>query len=685
MTAVMAGLALAPAYGQELGTVRTDYMFKHTETPMGVHPYSTTVFTEGEHTVATMRGDDIFSTKNLVTDMALNPAGNSFAVITKDKKGKVALEIYGTDTADHRIHKFNTNDYGYPTAVAFSADARELIVTTDKGIYEFEVKKFKPLNHFSLSMQPTAIAVSDNGYFLAMTEGSKVGIYNLQTHTMRTTLDLEEPVNDATFSDGSDMLAVVTADGVLNVYDTRNFTIRTSIDDLGEGLACAFNDTGKYISVATSPTTIKVINLVRTDESETVEVPMENVKDLAFIKDSRGNTLLAYTTTYSLGAKRMLNLEPYYARLVSDRADEKMAEWLKMMPGETMEAYQLRMENQAKQRRLFEDELSTEYAGDMLSMATITLGNYDRGSQRLEVDFSNMPTIFLEVPQEDVVSFTSPDDLEFSDARYGLTADDNFELIYAKIRNKADGKTYVYDNLDRVPMNFMTSDDNVVSLEVLRQQQMEEIKLQEIRQSVVEEAKHANVISDHTHIAVDSRVEPTYNANGDKILNYIVKFTYTVEPAFSASEDFGPGKYHVAESGAATSMLKIVKEAFDGDFAQYLRPGQAVNIAISGTADATPIVRKIAYDGSAGEYEDEPIYQNGQLQSITVTTKGGIESNEQLAFVRAAGVKDYLEKNINNIKDLNRNYRYNIDVSEDKGSEHRRITAEFTIVDAFAE
>lgn len=93
---------------------------------------------------------------------------------------------------------------------------------------------------------------------------------------------------------------------------------------------------------------------------------------------------------------------------------------------------------------------------------------------------------------------------------------------------------------------------------------MEEIRLQEVKQQVMAEAKRNNVISDHTNITVDSQVVPAYDADGNKILNYLVKFTYEVDPEFSAVEDFKPGKYTIAESGAATSMLNIVQQAFEG-------------------------------------------------------------------------------------------------------------------------
>ena len=380
----------------------------------------------------------------------------------------------------------------------------------------------------------------------------------------------------------------------------------------------------------------------------------------------------------------MPNLKPYYNKLISEELDSRMAEWEKMMPGETMDEYRARVtqESRARQRRLFEDEISTNLAGDLLSGASMSLGAYDRANGVLALNFDSMPTIFLPVPENEVSKFHSADDLSLSDVQYGILPDDSFEIVYAKVTNKADGKEYVYDNLERAALNYMAEDD-AISLEMLQQQQMEEIKLQELREKIVNEAKNMNVISDHTSITVDSRVVPDYDANGKKILNFQVNFSYNVDPQYSAVEDFGPGKYHVNESGAASSMLKIMKEAFEGDFSQYVVPGKKLNIKLTGAADATPIRSGIAYDGAFGEIENEPVYRNGELSTLSVTTKNGIKENEQLALARAFGVKDYLEKNVRNLDDMNRSYRYEVNVSKDKGSEHRRITVELTFVDVY--
>ncbi|MDE7141739.1 MAG: hypothetical protein K2O33_02455 [Muribaculaceae bacterium] len=425
-----------------------------------------------------------------------------------------------------------------------------------------------------------------------------------------------------------------------------------------------------------------LINLIN-DEQETYDIEEGFVTDLRFIPDSRRNTLMTYTTLNAVKAKRMEHLAPYYGKLISDQVNDRMNEWMKMLPGETLEEYQARVneESRAAQMRLFESEISTQFAGDQLSMAEVSLGKYNRTNGMLQVDFSTMPSILLPVPEDNIAAFTDASDISFTDVRYGVLPDDNFEIIYAKVVNRNHGETYVYDNIERMPLSFMEGDDNVVSLEIIQQQMMEEKKLQEIRQQVIERSKQQNIISDHTHITVDSKVVPDFDANGEKILNYLVKFTYEVDPEFSAEEDFLPGKYHVEESGAATSMLTIVKEAFEGDFAQYLKDGKKLKINISGTADSSPIICGIPYDGSFGEIVEEPVWQNGELSSITIADKA--MQNEQLALLRAMGVRKYLNDNVRDIAKMNTDYRYEVNVAQDKGGQYRRITTEFTFIDAF--
>lgn len=668
-----------------------DYVFKYPASPKGLDRYATSVIGYNDHGVYTMNGTQMTSSGKVIHAMKLNPTGVYYGLIGGEgKKTKLSVYRNHSDVNTPSVWTYSSKKFGVPTAFAFTPDGRTLMVATDGKINRLSQKgrKFELIDTIPLAGPATDLILSNNGFYAAAPDGDKIRIYNLQENTLRTTLDLGEKVNDAMFTDDSSEFGVLTADGVLRVYDARTFLIKNSYDELGEGISFCFNQDGKYAAVATSPFNIVIFNLITPEEDrfyiETVE---GDINDLLFIMDAQNNIVLTSTAYKALKARRMESLTPFYGKLVSSEADELMAEWMKMRPDETMEEYKLRVNSEtiAKQRQLFEDEIATAFANNMLSMAMISLGEYDPRHELQEVNFDNMPSIYLPVPKADKENFTDASTLEFRDVRYGIMPNDKFEMIYANVYNSADGKIYTFDNVNRTPLAFMVDDedDDPMTIEVIQQQQMEELKLQEIKQRVLEEAKRDNVISDHTNITVDSRLEPSFNANGDKILNYRVKFTYEVDPEFSVREDFGPGKYHVDESGAAKSMLAIVKEALEGDFAQYVQEGKRLNITLRGTADSSPIRSRIAYDGSYGDFEDEPVTKDGQLTGITVTKASGITENEQLAFLRAAGVQDYLLTHIDKLKQMNPEFNYSISIAEGKGAEFRRITAEFTFIDVF--
>ncbi len=668
----------------EAPATKQDYSFKSKQPVRQIESLYSAIMAATPKGIQNTLGLELIASKDSIKRMALNPTGINVALVKKDKKGKYYLETYTTDGEASKLMTFDAKHLGIPYAAAYTPDARQLVVATDNGTYLFETKKFKQVGEApAFTNHPDMLAFSPNAYFLAAAGDKKVEVMNFEDKTMRRTLNPGEKVTDVVFSKSSEEMAVLTDDGMVEIYDTRTFNVKMMIEDLDNGYACDFNFDGKYLAVAANDDKVTVVNLLKPEDRIIMDTPEATISDVLFIVDANDNPVLAASTLNGIRARR-LQLEPYYAKLVSDEVDLKMSEWLKKMPNETMEEYQLRVndETRAKQRRLFEDEISTSLAGNLTAMSTVSLGSYDAENEVLAVNFDNMPTIFLPIPREDLSNIDSANDFEISDQQYGLLGDDSFELIYAKFTNKKTGAEYIYDNVNRKPMEFMNN-DNIVSIELVQQQMMEEIKLEELKEQVMQEAKKDNIISDHTQIAVNSEVIPEYDANGKKIMNYNVNFTYQVDPEFSAQEDFAPGKYRAEQSGAASSMLNIVKNAFEGDFSNYVKSGKRLNVKISGTADASPIRNTIAYDGAYGDIENEPIYQDNKMSAITVTQKDGIKSNEQLAFLRAYGVKEYLENNVAGLNEMDTRYTYNIGVSEGKGSEFRRITVEFTFVDAF--
>ena len=69
--------------------------------------------------------------------------------------------------------------------------------------------------------------------------------------------------------------------------------------------------------------------------------------------------------------------------------------------------------------------------------------------------------------------------------------------------------------------------------------------------------------------------------------------------------------------------------------------------------------------------------------NITLNKKDGIADNEQLAFARALGVKNYIENKIQGFASMQNDFQYYIEVAKETGSQFRRISVIYTFIDAF--
>ena len=390
---------------------------------------------------------------------------------------------------------------------------------------------------------------------------------------------------------------------------------------------------------------------------------------------------------YEILSKPML-VEPVKLtkyQMMTNSLKEKMDSWVKRMPNESLEAYQLRVndETRAAQALNLEYEISTMMATDMLETSQISYGDYNPVLKKLAVHVTSMPDFYLDMDEKEAASFYGTSNLQLRNQKYTLHPDDSFELVYAEVYNPSTGKTYTFDNLKKMSLNDIRNDANYLPLSVLSETMMKETRLSAIMDDMVNLAKDDHVITDHTHISVNSNVELGKDAAGQKIMNYNVNFAYEVEEQFSARDDYKPGRYITSDSKAAILMLQIMKKAFDQDFNKYLAEGKKVVVKITGTADASPINRALAYDGRYGEYNGQSVMKDGQAIKLSLTSQEGIATNEQLAFVRALGVKDWIEKEITDIQKMQRDYLYQIGVSTEKGSKYRRISVQYSFIDAF--
>ena len=621
--------------------------------------------------------------------IVFNPTGSSIALL----RAKNPISIYSFRDRNKKLFELKEKRKKLkakpmPVSMCYSADARSFIVGNSLGeIVIYDTKEYMPLAYIQGEAPATALAMSSNNYFIAAAAGQNINIWNFQTKELRKAIPMPAVVKEVTFSPDAALLAVTTDDNHLTIIDTKNWDKVDIFDKLGGTLSSpSFHPEGKYISVVKDGKNIEIINLKNGVVEQDIVDPTGGVTGGRFFKNNQNSEVFLLTNR----TKQMVfwdanGLNPFYGKIMGREVDAKMNEWVKMMQGESMEDYAIRVndETRIKQQQLFAQEVATALAGDRISMDNPFIDGYDASNNMLNSGFKGLPSIGLEVPSNEAGDFKDGK-MKFSNAVYVLNDKDEFELAYVEVTNETTNKVYIYDNIGRTKLTALEADENFVPLEIMQQATREEAQLAEIKEQVIEEKKQDKLITDNTQINVKTEVIPGVDANGKKILNYKVGYQYEViNKEFSAKEDFPSGGYNIERSNAAMSLMKIIKNAFEGDFAKYLSEGKQVKVIITGSADAAPIRGRLAYDGRYGEFVDEPYYKDGNLDNITVTKAGGITQNEQLALMRAAGVKTYIEKNVTTLGNTKNEYEYHVEVAKERGGEFRKINVEFVIMDAF--
>ena len=645
-----------------------------------------------------------------IDKLAFNPTGSSIAVMS----GKKNIVIYSFRNRDEKLFELKEKRKGLkdrealpfvlpgekgaklmkaaskgdiiPLAMCYAPDARHFVASNSLGeIIIYDTKEYLPQTYIQSDMAVTALAMSSNNYFIAAAGDKKLDIWNFQTKALRKSIQMEGEIHSFAFSPDAAYLAVATKDKRLTVFDTKTWTEYHVFNyDGGQLFNPSFHPESKYVSVV-ADNNIVIFNLKNGKIEQILEESgmvmrsrflIDKSKDDVFMLSNRQNSMVFWDAN---------GLNPFYGKVLDESVVAKMNEWVKMQEGETMEEYALRVndETRLKQQQLFAQEVATELAGNRLAFENPFVDDYDTDNGLLKISFNSLPAISLEMSESDAKDFKDAKDLTFENAIYVLNDEDEFELAYVEVRNVLTDKVYVFDNVGRLEMLAM-EDDDYVPLEIMQQITQEEVQLKEIKEQVVAENKEEQLISDNTKIDVKTEVIPDVDADGKKILNYKVGYQYEViNKAFSANEDFPSGGYNIEKSNAAMSLMKIIKNAFEGDFAKYLAEGKQVKVVITGSADASPIRGRITYNGLYGEYTNEPYYKDGNLDNITVTKASGITSNEQLALMRAVGVKDYVEKNVTTLDNTKNEYEYHVEVAKERGGEYRKINVEFIIMDAF--
>lgn len=628
-----------------------------------------------------LRGFEIGAPGNNIIDLKINPAGYSFAML-HGKPGKTGVRIQSLNSS--RGIKEDLKGLIAPTAICYMPDSRQIAIADNGKIKFYNSKSFESEREILLPGSPSSLVISPDGQFAIAVYPDYAHVFSLTTGEIRKTINLTAPAS-VSFNPTGTQFGILTEDGKLTIYSSGDLAVVSTFDNTGEGKCLFFHPGENYAGFIADGNRVELVNLY--DVGDRAAIYDNNLKWARFLKDTAGDFYLATSANNIIKYREIEGLTPNYALLMNQMVEERMREWTKMRPGETELEYRERMseENMRKQRILFMNEAAGELAltAGLGSFSDVTLGRYNPTDGTLIISLGGLNDIYLKVPQEDMAGFGDGNNLQFSDYVFSITPDNKFELIYVQVYNPTNNKTYIFDNLEGQNLSFLMTDNNFVSLDLIIQSSREDVLLNNIKNRILEEARNKKLLSDHTTINVETHIEPSTDDMGRKINNYHVDFSYMVDAAGSAKEDFAPGIYRIEQSPAAMSLARIIQQAFSSEFAPYLAPGKKMIIDITGSADALPVNGAIAYDGSLGEFDDEPCYINDNLTTLSVSSKTGIRSNEQLAFMRAQALKENISQNLSGLSEMNLVYKNNIEVSKEKGAKFRRINVSLIFVDAF--
>jgi hypothetical protein len=668
-------------YAQSINTYN-DIVHRVKHTPEVLESWRSGGYFSSGKSIYNVKGSLLVNLKGRVFDFKVCPNGKSYSALYMGKRG---AEIFIGDLwKKNKSLKTIINDYE-PTALCYNGN-NELIISGSNGcLYFYDTDNYNLLANLRLSniSLPNIIDASSDSRKVAVASDYNIEIYDIEKGSLYASLKLNDNIVAMQFSGDNKSLNIITSDGIICEYSLSSFSFLREIGPLGEIVDGAFHPNDKYAAVLTRDNMITLINLFNPVDRFFCDDMKDIPVSVSLFQEDQNLTYLMYGTEHSVVYKPMSSILPNYTRLIDEELDNLMNMWLQRMDGETMEQYNLRVNEETieKQRRLYEEELATNLAGDLVTFSDVALRDFNMETNTLALNIGPMPTIYLDVPAEDVGFFKDQKNLEFSNAIYGVNAEDKFELLYLDVVNTQTGETYTFDNRERRSLEYMHSQEAFVPIDLVIMSNMDDVKLETIKDEILTQARSQNLISNNTEIDVTSKAVSRINEQGRKVIDYNIGFKYDVKAKYSAKEDYAPGEYHIDRSGAAKSLASIIKTAFEGEFAKYVQSGKKLEITITGMADILTIKRGIYYDGVYGNFINQPVGNNGE--TITLKKSTNITTNKQLAFIRAAGLKNYLEKNLHNINSMDVDYKYNIELAERAGGEYRRISVEFRFLDVF--
>lgn len=381
-----------------------------------------------------------------------------------------------------------------------------------------------------------------------------------------------------------------------------------------------------------------------------------------------------------------------YEKLVKRIVLNKLEQWESRGKFEKTIDYENRVNQRTKSRmvaRLTQEAIDS--IGKQKNNLTLLRNEYEADKEAFRLYFCEGDPIYLNVPINEARSF---DENFFNlGIRSRFTLENNkFHVVYIDFTNPALEKAYAYRsskeayNIKRLFPDIGVIDTVIIPKNVIIQEiAKKEVFFQKQLSDKTKELIEKNEITNNVKTDVSAKVIEVNDSSGETKLDYQITYSYEVIKVLfeNQTDDYKPGEFKASGSKAAQLTLELLKKTIENDLAVYLNSGTKVTIKITGSADATPVSRKINYAGEYGIFQGENCFINNRLSKITITEDGGINSNEQLAFLRTYGVRQFIETYCDDLRSTQNVFQHYCEVTKETGSQYRRIAIELIIHDAF--
>ena len=189
---------------------------------------------------------------------------------------------------------------------------------------------------------------------------------------------------------------------------------------------------------------------------------------------------------------------------------------------------------------------------------------------------------------------------------------------------------------------------------------------------------------DESKMSIKTNLESGITADGLRELNYRISINYSCHHFESTTDNYPTGKYLCEQSNASMAIVEIARMIVDDISSDAFKPGKQVDIQLKASTDITPVT-KLEYKGEYGDFQYIAARYNGESVRISVSTRTGINTNAQLAFLRAQGLKVNLMDKAKQLNETTNEFSYDTRSYSESGSQYRDVGIEILVHGAFDE